>query len=130
MPPQYQRPITIDTDNRRNSVGALLVTQSSNQVSFKFSDIPNWSSSDHQTNSDIETILKMLFSPRNSHFHRDYRSRAGTPRGSLETSGVNQFKSFGEMYHSQRRNTLGALGIIRRESFQLQILRDQVRGIV
>ena len=120
----------IDNENRRNSVGSLLGgTQPPNQVLYKFLDIPNWSSIDQQQNSDIETILKMLFSPRNSHFHRDYRSRAGTPRGSLEASsrsGVNHFKIFGEMYHSQRRNTLGALGIIRGESFQLQILRDQV----
>jgi hypothetical protein len=131
MPPQYQRKIPLDNDNRRNSVGAVLLgSQPTNPILYKMLDIPNWSPNEHQQNSDIETILKMLFSPRNSHFHRDYRSRAGTPRGSFENSfksGVQEFRSFGEMYHSQRRNTLGALGVIRRESFQLQILRDQVR---
>jgi hypothetical protein len=27
------------------------------------------------SHADIDQILKILFSPRNSHFHKDYRSR-------------------------------------------------------
>ncbi len=110
--------------------------QQQHQVFYNYLDIPNWPSPDHANDSningvDIDTILKMLFSPRNSHFQN---IRTKSPRNSLETSSrskfsLNHLKSVSEMYHNQRRNTLGSLGLSRRESFQLQIMRDQVNNV-
>ena len=130
-------PSPADSEMRRSSFSDLQQHQQhqQHQVFYNYLDIPNWSSPDHANNNsnnnngiDIDTILKLLFSPRNSHFHN---IRTKSPRNSLETSSrsqfsVNHLKSVSEMYHSQRRNTLGALGLSRRESFQLQIMRDQV----
>ncbi len=128
-------PSLVDSEMRRNSFSDLHQhhyhqQQQQHQVFYNYLDIPNWSSPDHASNNtgvDIDTILKMLFSPRNSHFH-NVRTKS---RNSLETSSrskfsLNHLKSVSEIYHSQRRNTLGALGLSRRESFQLQIMRDQV----
>ena len=89
-------------------------------------------SGDDNQGNDIETILKILFSPRSSHFNQDYRVRTGASRSSIESNisrvNLSYLRSVGELYPSRRRNTLCAIGISnssRRDSYHLQILRDQ-----
>ena len=69
---------------------------------------------DDHNNSDIDTILKMLFSPRSSHFNRDYRSRTGTPRNSVESGisrmNLNYLRDVGELYHRYTTEAIGNIG--------------------